>query len=76
MYVHTRTYIHAHTYVNTCTHVRKYMHTQPYKKLHYFVVHSQIQVLHSRGRQIAQYTPLPLLSLRSAMEQSDSSQCQ
>ncbi|CAI9606487.1 unnamed protein product, partial [Staurois parvus] len=50
-----------------------YMHTQthtyppppPHKKLHYFFVHSQSRVLHSRGRQRAQHTLLALLSLRS-----------
>ncbi|CAI9537454.1 unnamed protein product [Staurois parvus] len=49
-------------------------HTQPYKKLQYFVVHSQSRVLHSKGRQRAQHTLLPLLSLYSAIEQSDGSQ--
>ncbi|CAI9610160.1 unnamed protein product [Staurois parvus] len=67
MYVHTHTYMHTYTHVDTHT---------PYKKLQYFVVHSQSRVLHSRWRQRAQHTLLPLLSLRSAIEQSDSSQCQ
>ncbi|CAI9602642.1 unnamed protein product, partial [Staurois parvus] len=59
MYIHTDTYIHAYTC--TCTHT-------PIKKLQYFIVHSQIRVLHSRGRQRAQHTLLALLSLRSAIE--------
>ncbi|CAI9554394.1 unnamed protein product [Staurois parvus] len=72
MYIHTDTCTCIHTH--TCTHVNT--HTPPYKKLQYFVVHSQSRVLHSRGRQRAQHTLLPLLSLRSAIEQSDGSQCQ
>ncbi|CAI9543822.1 unnamed protein product [Staurois parvus] len=67
-------------YRYTQTHVELYMHTHvnslPHKKLQYFVVHSQSRVLHSRGRQRAQHTLLALLSLRSAIEQSDDSQCQ
>ncbi|CAI9569674.1 unnamed protein product [Staurois parvus] len=67
---HVQTRIHTDTY--TCT----YIHINtPYKKLQYFVVHSQRRVLHSRGRQRAQHTLLPLLSLRSSIEQSDGSQC-
>ncbi|CAI9601097.1 unnamed protein product, partial [Staurois parvus] len=48
MYTHTQMYIHA----DTCTDTHMYIHTDtppPYKKLQYFVVHSQIWVLHSRG---------------------------
>ncbi|CAI9584797.1 unnamed protein product [Staurois parvus] len=87
-HVHTDTNIHT----DTCTHTRRHMyihadtctgthmniHTPPFphKKPQYFVVHSQIRVLHSRGRQRAQHTLLGLLSLRSAIEQSDGSQCQ
>ncbi|CAI9570168.1 unnamed protein product [Staurois parvus] len=59
------------------THVHTHRHTHiPIKSCSTFVVHSQSQVLHSRGRQRAQDTLLPLLSLRSAIGQSDSSQCQ
>ncbi|CAI9557856.1 unnamed protein product [Staurois parvus] len=90
MYVHTHKHMYMHTHTDTCTHTYKctdthmYIHTdtctythtqQPYKKLQYFVVHSQSWVLHCRGRQRAQHTLLPLLSLRSAIEQSDGSQC-
>ncbi|CAI9568814.1 unnamed protein product [Staurois parvus] len=73
MYTHTYLYIHAeictdtHMYIHidTCTcihrHTQKlthmYTHTHPYKKLQYFVVHSQSRVLHSKGRQRAQHTP-------------------
>ncbi|CAI9553006.1 unnamed protein product [Staurois parvus] len=76
MYVHTRTYTHTQTHLQI--HIQLYMHTQttPHKKLQYFVVNSQIWVLHSRGRQRAQHTFLALLSLHSAIEQSDDSQCQ
>ncbi|CAI9610950.1 unnamed protein product [Staurois parvus] len=72
MYRYTHTHVHLHTNIHThiCT------HTHPYKKLQYFVVHSQSWVLHSRGRQRAKHTLLPLLSLRSAIEQSDGSQCE
>ncbi|CAI9585691.1 unnamed protein product [Staurois parvus] len=90
MYVHThkqtctctRTHRHMYTHTHTCRHMYRYTHihayidTHIYKKLQYFVVHSRSQVLHSRGRQRAQHTLLPLLSLRSAIEQSNSSQCQ
>ncbi|CAI9563601.1 unnamed protein product, partial [Staurois parvus] len=74
MYIHPQTHIHTHkhtytqthTYIHTdtCTIVHTHTHTPPpHKKLQYFVVHSQIRVLHSRRRQRAQYTILPLLSL-------------
>ncbi|CAI9587147.1 unnamed protein product [Staurois parvus] len=74
MYTHTHMYIHADTC--TDTHMYTHTHTHPlHKKLPYFVVHSQSRVLHSRGRQRAQHTLLALLSLRSAIEQSDGSKC-
>ncbi|CAI9551511.1 unnamed protein product [Staurois parvus] len=82
MHKHTHRHMFTHTYmyihVDTCTHTDTHTHTQThtYKKLQYFVVHSQRRVLHSRGMQKAQHTLLPLLSLLSAIEQSDSSQCQ
>ncbi|CAI9597423.1 unnamed protein product [Staurois parvus] len=82
MYIHknthaqTHVHTHRHMYTHTCRHMYRYTHTHPYKKLQYFVVHSQSRVLHCSGRQRAQHTLLPLLSLRSAIEQSDSSQCQ
>ncbi|CAI9571684.1 unnamed protein product [Staurois parvus] len=63
----------THVQIHTCTYT--YTSPPPIKKLQYFVVHSQIRVLHSRGRQRAQHTLLALLSLRSAIEQSDGSQC-
>ncbi|CAI9538138.1 unnamed protein product [Staurois parvus] len=66
--------MYMHTDTQTCTCIHR--HTHPYKKLQYFIAHSQSRVLHSRGRQRAQHTLLPLLSLRSAIEQSDGSQCQ
>ncbi|CAI9534054.1 unnamed protein product [Staurois parvus] len=87
-YIHTHTHVHTHTctHTDTCTytqtHVQLYTctctHTPPppHKKLQYFVVHSQIRVLHSRGRQRAKHALLPLLSLISAVAQSDGSQCQ
>ncbi|CAI9536302.1 unnamed protein product, partial [Staurois parvus] len=82
IHVHTQKYTcahtHVHTHICTCTHTHTHMYTctrthtpPPHKKLQYFIVHSQIQVLHSRGRQRAQHTLLTLLSLRSATEQSD-----
>ncbi|CAI9536117.1 unnamed protein product [Staurois parvus] len=61
----TCTYTQRHVQIHTCTytqtHVQLHMHTQthtnthtctpppPHKKLQYFVVHSQIRVLQSRG---------------------------
>ncbi|CAI9562595.1 unnamed protein product [Staurois parvus] len=68
MYTHTHTHTHTHMYTHTymyihadtCTDTHMYIHTDthtPHKKLQYFVVHSQIRVLHSRGRQRAQHTP-------------------
>ncbi|CAI9558998.1 unnamed protein product [Staurois parvus] len=55
-------YIHAHMQTHTQTHVQihtsTYTHPPPHKKLQYFIVHSQIRVLHSRGRQRAQHTLL------------------
>ncbi|CAI9606673.1 unnamed protein product [Staurois parvus] len=78
MYIHadTCTDTHMHIHADTCTDTYMHIHTPPHKKLQYFVVGSQIWVLHSRGRQRAQHTLLSLLSLRSAIEQSDDSQCQ
>ncbi|CAI9622792.1 unnamed protein product [Staurois parvus] len=62
---HTQTHVQIHTCTYTQTHVQLYMHTQTHtnththnKKLQYFIVHSQIRVLHSRGRQkSAAHTP-------------------
>ncbi|CAI9583767.1 unnamed protein product [Staurois parvus] len=71
MYTHTYMYIHA----ETCTDTYMYRHTYtppPKKKLQYFIVHSQIRVLHSSRWQRAQHP----LSLSSTIEQSDGSQCQ
>ncbi|CAI9577292.1 unnamed protein product [Staurois parvus] len=78
MYKYTHVHTHGHMYMHTQTHTNTHMytHTHPIKKLQYFVVHSQSWVLHSRGRQRAQHTLLALLSLHSAIEQSDGSQCQ
>ncbi|CAI9563412.1 unnamed protein product [Staurois parvus] len=81
MYTHTCTYTQTHVQIHSCTYTQTHVHTHThthtaYKKLQYLVVHSQSRVLHSRGRKRAQHTLLPLLSLRSAIEQSDSSQCQ
>ncbi|CAI9577940.1 unnamed protein product, partial [Staurois parvus] len=66
MYIHTQTHTHrdtcTHTHTCTCTCIHRHTqthvhtHTHPYKKLQYFVVHSQSRVLHSRGRQRAQHT--------------------
>ncbi|CAI9624858.1 unnamed protein product [Staurois parvus] len=81
-YMHTHRHMYTHIHVHTRRHMYRYTHvhtdpsTQPYKKLLYFVVHSQSRVMHSRGRQRAQHTLLALLLLRSAIEQSDGSQCQ
>ncbi|CAI9612469.1 unnamed protein product [Staurois parvus] len=53
-HTYTCTYTQTHVQIHTCT----YTHTHPpHKKLQYFIVHSQIRVLHSRGRQRAQHTP-------------------
>ncbi|CAI9609410.1 unnamed protein product [Staurois parvus] len=80
IHVHTRRHMHnctcIHRHTQTHTHVHVHTHTPPHKKLQYFVVHSQSRVLHFRGRQRAQHTLLALLSLRSAIERSDGSQCQ
>ncbi|CAI9539823.1 unnamed protein product [Staurois parvus] len=76
MYIDRDTCTIVHAYTDTHKHTHMYTYTPPPLKLQYFVVHSQIRVLHSRGRQRAQHTLLPLLSLRSAIEQSDGSQCQ
>ncbi|CAI9552975.1 unnamed protein product, partial [Staurois parvus] len=79
-HVHTYTHVHTHIHAGICIDTHMYIHTDThthlYKKLQYFVVHSQSRVLHSRGRQRTQHKLLPLLSLRSAIEQSDGSQCQ
>ncbi|CAI9594345.1 unnamed protein product [Staurois parvus] len=78
-HMYTHTYRHMYTHTDTCIDTHMYIHTDtipPHKKLQYVVVNSQIGVLHSRGRQRAQHTLLALLSLRSAIEQSDGSQCQ
>ncbi|CAI9602291.1 unnamed protein product [Staurois parvus] len=77
---HTDTHVHTHTCTDTHMYIptdtQLYMLTQthtnthtchvhpPHKELQYFVVHSQSQVVHSRGRQRAQHTLLALLSLR------------
>ncbi|CAI9602029.1 unnamed protein product [Staurois parvus] len=89
MYIHTHTDTctdtHMYIYTDTLTCIHKHTHmykhacTQtppPHKKLQYFIVYSQSRVLHSRGRQRAQHTLLPLLSMRSAIEQFDGSQYQ
>ncbi|CAI9571483.1 unnamed protein product [Staurois parvus] len=53
------THVHAYTDTHKQTHVHVHTHTPPpQKKLQYFVVHSQIWVLHFRGRQRAQHTLL------------------
>ncbi|CAI9618568.1 unnamed protein product, partial [Staurois parvus] len=75
---HVRTYTNTHLHTHICTDTHMYIHTHththPHKKLQYFVVHSQIWVLHCKGKQRAQHTMLALLSLRSAIERSDGSQ--
>ncbi|CAI9617157.1 unnamed protein product, partial [Staurois parvus] len=58
MYIHTDTCTTVHAYTDTHKHTHMYTHTHTHKKLQYFVVHSQIRVLHSRGRQRAQHTLL------------------
>ncbi|CAI9559346.1 unnamed protein product, partial [Staurois parvus] len=74
---HTHTHTHTHVQIHTCTctcinrHTQTHMYTHPPKKLQSFIVHSESRVLHSSGRQRAQHTLLALLSLHSAMEQSD-----
>ncbi|CAI9588764.1 unnamed protein product [Staurois parvus] len=82
MYIHTQkhayTQIHVNTHAHTCsyiqthvyTHVHTHVHTHtplPHKKLQYFVVLSQIQVLHSRGRQRAQHTLFHCAQLLSSL---------
>ncbi|CAI9548796.1 unnamed protein product [Staurois parvus] len=61
-------YIYADTHVQMYTYTHTHSTTPPHKKLRYFVVHSQIRVMYSRGKQRAQHTLLALLSLRSAIE--------
>ncbi|CAI9624886.1 unnamed protein product, partial [Staurois parvus] len=63
MYTHIHVHTHRHMYRYTHVHTHRHTHT-PHKKLQYFVVHSQIRVLHSRERQRAQHTLLTLLSLQ------------
>ncbi|CAI9587413.1 unnamed protein product [Staurois parvus] len=88
-YIHTNTHVHRHMYthihVHACRHMYRYTHVHTQRHVHTpikscstssFTYKSQIRVLHSRGRQRAQHTLLALLSLRSAIEQSDGSQCQ
>ncbi|CAI9566755.1 unnamed protein product [Staurois parvus] len=53
MYIHTYIHTHIHRHMHTCTIVHAYR-PPPHKKVQYFVVHSQIRVLHSSGRQRAQ----------------------
>ncbi|CAI9599921.1 unnamed protein product, partial [Staurois parvus] len=52
-HVHTDIHVHTHRHMYRYTHVHTHKdtnkQTHPYKKLQYFVVHSQSQVLHSRG---------------------------
>ncbi|CAI9539424.1 unnamed protein product, partial [Staurois parvus] len=54
MYMHRHMYTYMYIHADTCTdvhvHTHTHTHTQPYKKLQYFIVHSQSWVLHSRGR--------------------------
>ncbi|CAI9549671.1 unnamed protein product [Staurois parvus] len=62
---HAQTHVHTHKHMYMQTHVQLYMHTHTHthtyihthKTLQYFVVHSQIRVLHSRGRQSTAHTP-------------------
>ncbi|CAI9543791.1 unnamed protein product, partial [Staurois parvus] len=64
MYTHAQRHMHTHTYRHIYTHRHLYRYTHvhthttppPHKKLQYVLVHSQIWVLHSRGRQRAQHT--------------------
>ncbi|CAI9606913.1 unnamed protein product [Staurois parvus] len=66
--IHTQARTDTQTHVHAYTDTHNHTHTPPIKSLQYFIFHSQSQVLHSRGRQRAQHTLLPLLSLRSAIE--------
>ncbi|CAI9566514.1 unnamed protein product, partial [Staurois parvus] len=84
MYMHTQTHTHTHTctsmqthvHIHTCTYTQTHVHAyadthtcvHTYKKLQHFLVHSQSRVLHCRGRQRAQHTLFPLLSLCSVIE--------
>ncbi|CAI9589718.1 unnamed protein product, partial [Staurois parvus] len=56
MYIHPHVYARTHMYMHADTQTCTHLPPQPYKKLQYFVVHSQIRVLHSRGRQGAHST--------------------
>ncbi|CAI9535296.1 unnamed protein product [Staurois parvus] len=67
MYIHGDTCTDTHMYIHTHTH-------SPIKSCSTSLFTQRAG--HSRGRQRAQHTLLPLLSLHSAIEQSDGSQCQ
>ncbi|CAI9604676.1 unnamed protein product, partial [Staurois parvus] len=58
MYIHRNTHAQTHVNTYTCTYIQTHVHTRtctdtcthtPYKKLQFFIVHSQSRVLHSRG---------------------------
>ncbi|CAI9611321.1 unnamed protein product [Staurois parvus] len=82
MYIHTQTHVHTHTCTYTQTHVQ--IHTCTYTQTPPPSIKSCSTSLFIHrdgyctlgGGQRAQHTLLPLLSLCSAIEQSDSSQCQ
>ncbi|CAI9550492.1 unnamed protein product, partial [Staurois parvus] len=82
IHVHTRrTHVHIHTCTYSQTHVQLYTCTRthtppPIKSCSTSLFTNRIRVLYSRGRQRAQHSLLALLSLRSAIEHSDGSQCQ
>ncbi|CAI9624681.1 unnamed protein product [Staurois parvus] len=67
MYTHTYacTYTQTHVQIHTRIHTHTNTHTHtPLKKVAVFrYIHSQSQVLHSRGRQRAQHTPSFALTL-------------
>ncbi|CAI9540568.1 unnamed protein product, partial [Staurois parvus] len=75
-HVHTHIHAHTHRHMYRYTHVHTHRHTPSIKSCSTLLFTHRAGVLHSRGRQRAQYTLLALLSLCSAIEQSDGSQCQ
>ncbi|CAI9574173.1 unnamed protein product [Staurois parvus] len=88
----THTQTHVHTYTCTCTHTYKYIHADTCTDTHMYIhrhththpikscstslfTHSAGYCTLGGGREHSTYSFL-LLSLHSAIEQSDGSQCQ
>ncbi|CAI9559920.1 unnamed protein product [Staurois parvus] len=85
MYIHTDTHTQTHVqtrrhmykHADTCTRTHVHVHTpSPHKQLQYFVItHRAGYCTLGGGREHSTHS-LRLLSVRSAIEQSDVSQCQ